>query len=390
MPSGRFGSDERPRGGGGAPGQQRGGGGGGGGKAFLAGNPDDLRIGAPSYIAKLSGEPKFCPPGHSFRLYFRGWDEHWNLTKQKREVLDQVVKLPHVVFAQTKALIDRQRAAARGDQFMSFSCETTSPFTTGLGNEHPLENGFAFLDPYGVPYLPGSGVKGTIRRAAEELALFEEDNQGWTIPAVWWLFGFDAQAAYFRSAGPKDDPVIREQIERWRQAYGEKVSQRVEGDLLFGDFCELVKTPKITAEQIKEALASLGTGENRRRIISHVHAEGALRFFDVIPLCHGGLKVDIMNPHCGHYYQHGEPPGDWGTPMPIFFLTLPPKTEFNFIVRFAPPISWPKKVRSFFEDASDGEPRWKRLVKAAFEFAWEWQGFGAKTAVGYGRFTRGR
>ena len=46
----------------------------------------------------------------------------------------------------------------------------TASFTTGLGNEHPLENGFVFLNPYGLPYLPGSGVKGVLRQAARELA----------------------------------------------------------------------------------------------------------------------------------------------------------------------------------------------------------------------------
>ena len=36
------------------------------------------------------------------------------------------------------------------------------------------------------------------------------------------------------------------------------------------------------------------------------------------------------------------------------------------------------------------EDRWKGLVKAAFEHAFEWLGFGAKTAVGYGAMERDR
>lgn len=36
-------------------------------------------------------------------------------------------------------------------------------FVTGLGREHPVENGFAWHHTLGVPYLPGSSVKGIVR-----------------------------------------------------------------------------------------------------------------------------------------------------------------------------------------------------------------------------------
>lgn len=36
-------------------------------------------------------------------------------------------------------------------------------FVTGLGLEHPVENGFAWHHTLGVPYLPGSSVKGMVR-----------------------------------------------------------------------------------------------------------------------------------------------------------------------------------------------------------------------------------
>lgn len=40
---------------------------------------------------------------------------------------------------------------------------TTSRFATGLGREHPVENGFVWHPILGVPYLPGSSVKGLVR-----------------------------------------------------------------------------------------------------------------------------------------------------------------------------------------------------------------------------------
>ena len=40
-------------------------------------------------------------------------------------------------------------------------------FVSGLGREHPVENGFAWHHILGVPYLPGSSVKGMVRAWAE-------------------------------------------------------------------------------------------------------------------------------------------------------------------------------------------------------------------------------
>lgn len=44
----------------------------------------------------------------------------------------------------------------------------TSDFVTGLGREHPVENGFAWHHTLGSPYLPGSSVKGMVRAWASQ------------------------------------------------------------------------------------------------------------------------------------------------------------------------------------------------------------------------------
>lgn len=41
--------------------------------------------------------------------------------------------------------------------------KTTNRFASGLGREHPIENGFVWHPVLGVPYLPGSSVKGLVR-----------------------------------------------------------------------------------------------------------------------------------------------------------------------------------------------------------------------------------
>jgi CRISPR-associated protein Cmr6 len=210
----------------------------------------------------------------------------------------------------------RQSEMARGCLVLTLDALATAPFTTGLGNEHPLENGFAFLNPYGLPYLPGSGVKGVLRQAARELQSGQwGDAKGCTEDAITHLFG----------------------------------------------------------------LASDDGGK--------MHQRGALMFWDVLPQLKGeSLQVEVMTPHQSHYYQQrrdaksgdSTSPHDSGQPNPIHFLTVPPGSRFTFHVQCDVPF-----LRGHSPALAEGD-RWKVLLQAAFEHAFEWLGFGAKTAVGYG------
>jgi CRISPR-associated protein Cmr6 len=82
-----------------------------------------------------------------------------------------------------------------------------------------------------------------------------------------------------------------------------------------------------------------------------------------------------MTPHYGDYYQGNVTPHDSGQPNPILFLTVPPDSSFEFFVQcdFA---ALPESLRN----------SWQTLLEAAFQHAFDWLGFGAKTAVGYGQF----
>lgn len=155
-----------------------------------------MRAAVPKYIGHDFAD---CPPGHRFGLYFPIWGINWEIEGQRKsEALKQTLGLPRHSQDTLKAL--RQRQAILLDTFpetarLSIEARSTSPFATGLGMEHPLENGFAFLNPYGLPYLPGSSIKGVLRRAAQELAeeLIEEDRKGWTREAITALFGLESE-----------------------------------------------------------------------------------------------------------------------------------------------------------------------------------------------------
>jgi CRISPR-associated protein Cmr6 len=211
-----------------------------------------------------------------------------------------------------------------------------APFTTGLGNEHPLENGFAFLNPYGLPYLAGSGVKGVLRTAAKELTSGQWDSKEW------------------HHAEDQRHEVHNKQ--------GQRIFDASDLDVLFGS----------------EAL----NGEN--------HLRGVLSFWDVIPQIEGNsLMVEIMTPHQSHYYQEdakkgagSTSPHDSGSPNPISFLTVPPKSQFAFHV-----VCDSARLEHLAPDLAANE-RWKLLLKEAFEHAFTWLGFGAKTSVGYGAMDR--
>lgn len=343
----------------------------------------------PAYIPK---DLKDAAPGHRFQLYLEHWqgqngnifdpykksrpqgkDERATFDRECAGVLKDACPLPPSSLDALKGIRARQQALIDhyGTGGYRIATTSTAPFATGLGNEHPIENGFSFLTPYGLPYLAGSGVKGILRRAAEELA-FENETQrpeDWTWLAVWYLFGFegavdlgslwDAQSplgqAFARdvpktSAQPDIYPLIRTLFA------GSKEGAR------------FLDTQNQGAEQFLRACM---TGKSLR---GGLQCRGALDFWDVFPNPAGGkLVVEIMTPHYGGYYQKDETPHDSGAPVPVSFLAVPAKSQFDFHV-----VCQPSRLPESLKD------EWRALLDRAFRHAFEWVGFGAKTSIGYG------
>lgn len=335
-----------------------------------------MQVGAPQYVGTRFDE---APPGHRYRLYFSGWEDDWSLPRKgKDKMAAGATSLPSQSTTMRSALLKRQESLvdALGESALSISTLSEAPFVTGMGIEHLLENGFAFFDPYGLPYLPGSSVKGVLRRAAEELALFEE-NSSWNMAAVWCLFGFDANSAFMKKDPPnrKDTEVAKKEREYWRKKYREHINELKDENLewMRGACAELLKKYGVG---LKELLRDKipGTSDANK-----IHCRGALDCWDVFPVS-STLRVDIMNPHFPDYYMKGKLPTDNQNPNPIFYLTLPAQTEFAFNLVFAPTEAISKIL---------GE-RWRDLIIAALEHAFRWLGFGAKTAIGYGRMARGQ
>lgn len=150
----------------------------------------------PDYMGK---DFSSASPGLRFGMYLQVWGSGFAKEKEKVEPLKRAGKLNDDDKKVMVALLARQQASfeAVSNTANSVQLDTvsTSPFTTGLGNEHPLENGFAFLNPYGLPYLSGSGVKGVLRQAARELASGEwGDTYSWSDDVISALFGSEPGA----------------------------------------------------------------------------------------------------------------------------------------------------------------------------------------------------
>jgi len=174
---------------------------------------------------------------------------------------------------------------------------TVGSFVTGLGRNHPVENGFVWHHTLGVPYIPGSSVKGLVR--------------AW---ATSWDSGWGSE---------------EEKLEVLSRIFGPRRSKG--------------------------------------------HSVGSVVFLDAIPVKPVQLKADIMTPHYGPYYQGDKPPADWHSPVPIPFLVVDDKQEFQFGIM-------PRRPQED-EDIKDCETASHWLIEALENI-----GAGAKTSVGYGRF----
>lgn len=322
------------------------------------------RAAVPWYFGQTFGD---APPGHRYLLYLPFWKDDWSsIRDDKQRILKKLSILPAHAKDIMQKLAERQRSVGSLLGAEVIEAVSVSPFATGLGWEHPNENGFVFLHPYGLPYLAGSGVKGVLRRAAEELALFgsahnDTKEREWTLLDVWWLFGFEGASG-----------AIWEKDNDWAGAFRHHISDLLmRPDLVdFLNKIGIADTSKSLEDRLKKTL------REKRREIAWI---GALRFFNVIPeLPDDGMDVDIMNPHYGDYYQGHSTPHDAGSPKPIFFLVVPPASQFTFVVDCPREDKLPESLKA----------NWRTMIGTVFEHAFDWLGFGAKTAVGYGAMER--
>jgi CRISPR-associated protein Cmr6 len=164
-----------------------------------------------------------------------------------------------------------------GYNLQNFSLSLSWRLVIGLGASHPQETSMTLHHIYGIPYIPGSAIKGVTRH--------------------WTVLKFAEEMS--KSENIKFEKAIGEVSKALEN--GEKLELKV-GGLEFNQLIEIFGTQK---------------------------QEGKVIFFDAYPVGEMKLKIDIMNPHYPKYYSEGQPPTDWQNPVPLKFLTVK-NTKFVF------------------------------------------------------------
>jgi CRISPR-associated protein Cmr6 len=165
-----------------------------------------------------------------------------------------------------------------GNNFEKFEATTSWRLVIGLGASHPQETSMTLHHIYGIPYIPGSAIKGVTKHWS--VLKFADNNRK-----------------------RKDNEKFEDAIKRIAEA------------LENGDDLGI----KVDEINFKDLIEIFGTQEKHGKVI----------FFDAYPVGEIKLKIDIMNPHYPEYYSQGKLPTDWQNPVPIKFLTVE-NTKFSF------------------------------------------------------------
>ncbi len=261
-------------------------------------------------------------PGLIFDRFAPDWSRQSTL---KKDGLEAVRRAAERVDEQLlREWNTRWQACARAANGEPFELRTDWRFIAGLGRKGSLEVGFTF-HRYGFPILPGSSVKG-VARAWALLQIAEKVD----------TTDLNKLDGNLSADGDKE----RKKYEEWR------ARQPAEVQKLADDFRAVFGTTASTGQAV---------------------------FFDAIPARKPTLELDIMNPHYPKYYGGEEPPTDWQSPVPVYFLTVAPSTEFRFAV------GWRGTLDDEGRRLRDLARTW--LVEGLTQL-----GAGAKTSAGYGYF----
>ena len=191
--------------------------------------------------------------------------------KNKRKVLEVRPKFQKNMI-ESIANRYKKNLNTSGLEIKSIKYDPVWKMSIGLGNESVYETSMTLHHIYGIPYIPGSALKGVIRSYIIK-ELFGKNING----------ELDLKNA--------EDEALKDQ-----------------------GFCDIFGCPKKSYYQ-----------ESR---------QGKIIFFDALPVSLPNIKSDVINPHYAPYYsdtQGKTSPADYHNPIPIFFLTVE-KTQFEFMI----------------------------------------------------------
>jgi len=198
-------------------------------------------------------------------------ERYLELVANEMQRLNEELKITEKIISRIGSTIK-----AMNLDFEHFEATMSWRMVIGLGASHPQETSMTLHHIYGIPYIPGSAIKGVTKHWA--VLKFADKNK-------------------------KDNQKFEESIKTVADALEKGNDLNIEVN-------------KIT---FKDLIEIFGTQNQEGRVI----------FFDAYPVGNINLKIDITNPHYPRYYSGELPPADWQSPTPIKFLTIE-KTMFQF------------------------------------------------------------
>jgi len=254
----------------------------------------------------------------------------------------------------TDLLIRRLQDQARHLQALGYSllvnqrAETVDRVVVGLGQASVLEASLTLHRVLGIPYIPGTTLKGLLRYAAlcdllERLTHIPDRN---------------------------DKKACKEFMEHLDRALEQGSTQPLHQWLPPSDS---------EAEALIRRMAFIFGSVQRRALVLCL---------DAYP-CRFEWAPDIINPHYPDYYRGKAPfPAEWEEPEPTAFMAVE-RACFHFVV-LADRSRWErsreKEACDFTLDDANDPRSIQALCQRWLKRVWEDLGLGAKTRSGYGYF----
>lgn len=133
----------------------------------------------PKYLENFTISWKDVPAGHRHTVYWHTDNTDNSKLKRLSSIADDTSltgggKIWKALQERFQQITDGFRN--NGIQVTEFPLELQDSLLCGSGLSHLTEVGMSFMNPYGIPYIPGSSIKGILRDAAQMLAYDKTDS----------------------------------------------------------------------------------------------------------------------------------------------------------------------------------------------------------------------
>ena len=208
-----------------------------------------------------------------FEKFFSDFEEHYTGKQKKPLMYQEIINNKAQPNASTlEAYFNRHFKLVSAQQGQTKVFENQWHFVTGMGQDHPIENGFAFHPLLGCPYLAGSAIKGLLRHWVKYYLKDEQKVLNWfgseddQNPQIGSLIFFDAL--------PVTSPKLL--VDIMTPHYGDWYLKGKDGTIAPDDAKEPIPIPFIVVDkhtQFAISIASRKKGEEAKKDIESAFQE---------------------------------------------------------------------------------------------------------------------